>query len=96
MTDLSNAEISVEGEYGECLVCGESFHWEQLTNLEAGSYCDVHVEQAHRLLYGNSFERVKADGTRERIDPRRVRIYDDEADMGHDTALERDTFGDAL
>ena len=104
MTDLSNAEISVEGEYGECLVCGESFHWEQLTNLVTGSYCDDHVEQARRnealasdrLLYGNSFERVKADGTRERIDPRCVRIYDDEADMGHDTALERDTFGDAL
>ena len=39
MTDLSNAEISVEGEYGYCLMCGESFHWEQLTNTEAGSYC---------------------------------------------------------
>ena len=40
MTDLSNAEISVEGEYGVCIVCGESFHWEQLTNTETGSYCD--------------------------------------------------------
>ena len=104
MPDLSNAEISVEGEYGECLVCGESFHWELLTTLEAGSYCDTHIDQARRvealasdrLLYGNSFERVNVDGTRERIDPRRIRISDDEGDMGHDTALERDTFGDAL
>ena len=66
MPDLSNPEISVEGEYGECLVCGESFHWTHLTNMAEGSYCADHV-----------------DG-------------DDEADMGHDTALERDTFGDAL
>lgn len=42
MPDLSNAEISVEGEYGYCLMCGESFHWEQLTNTEAGSYCEAH------------------------------------------------------
>lgn len=104
MFDFSNAEISVEGEYGECLVCGESFHWTQLTNLASGSYCDVHVEDVRRvealasdlLLYGNSWERVNRDGTRERIDPRRVRFSDDEADMGHDTALERDTFGDAV
>ena len=103
MPDFAIGELTVEGEYGECLVCGESFHWEQLTNLASGSYCDDHVEQARRnealasdrLLYGNSFEQVKADGTRERLDPRRVRIYDDEADMRHDTALERDTFGDA-
>ncbi len=66
MPDLSNAEISVEGEYGECLVCGESFHWELLTNAAEGSYCADHVHG------------------------------DDEADMGHDTNLERDTFGDAL
>ena len=43
MPDLSNPEISVEGEYGYCLICGESFHWEQLTNMEVGSYCDDHV-----------------------------------------------------
>ena len=66
MPDLSNAEISVEGEYGECLVCGESFHWEDLTVMEEGSYCDDH------------------------------RGGFDEGDMGHDTNLERDTFGDAL
>lgn len=50
MPDLSNAEIGVEGEYGECLMCGESFHWEQLTNTEAGSYCDDHAPK----LYGIS------------------------------------------
>ncbi len=65
MPDLSNAEISVEGEYGECLVCGESFHWTRLTNAAEGPYCDDHVDGG------------------------------DEGDMGHDTALERDTFGDA-
>jgi len=64
MRDLSNAEISVEGEYGECLVCGESFHWTQLTNAEEGSYCEDH------------------------------RGGFDEADMGHDTAIERDKWGD--
>lgn len=42
--DLSNAEISVEGEYGYCLMCGELFHWEQLTNTEVGSYCDNHTK----------------------------------------------------
>ncbi len=66
MTDLSNAEISVEGEYGYCIVCGDSFHWEQLTNTQEGPYCDDHV------------------------------AGDDEGDMGHDTALERATFGDAI
>ncbi len=65
MPDLSNAEISVEGEYGECLACGLSFHWEQLINTVLGFYCDVDVPS-------------------------------DEGDMGHDTNLERDTFGDAL
>lgn len=65
MPDLSNAEISVEGEYGYCLVCGESFHWTQLINLEAGDYCEDDMPN-------------------------------DEEDMGHDTALERDTFGDAI
>lgn len=78
MADLSNAEISVEGEYGECLVCGESFHWEQLTNMAIGSYCDLHTEQEFRYFVN------------------RISAPDDEADMGHDTALERDTFGDAL
>ncbi|KKL09304.1 hypothetical protein LCGC14_2567160, partial [marine sediment metagenome] len=34
MPDLSNAEISVEGEYGFGIVWGESFHWEQLTNTQ--------------------------------------------------------------
>ena len=72
MPDLSNAEISVEGEYGYCLVCGESFHWTQLTNLESGSYCHNDVPVA---------ELYDVDGG---------------TDMGHDTALERDTFGDAL
>jgi len=70
MPDLSNAEISVEGEYGECLVCGESFHWMRLHHFTLGDYCDVCVHDPDSL--------------------------DDEADMGHDTALERDTFGDAL
>ncbi len=70
MTDLSNAEISVEGEYGECLVCGESIHWTQLVRLEFGDFCESHV-------------------------PGRM-VPDDQADMGHDTNLERDTFGDAL
>ncbi len=74
MADLSNAEISVEGEYGECLVCGESFHWEQLTNTRDGSYCVT-----------DAVERAFAD-------PALL----DEGDMGHDTALERDTFGDAI
>ena len=63
MTDLSNAEISVEGEYGFCLTCGESFHWTNLVSREEGDYCEPHAP-------------------------------DDEADMGHDTALERERFGD--
>ncbi len=82
MPDLSNAEISVEGEYGECLVCGESFHWEQLTNLKSGSYCETHIG---RVTMTNDDGEVLYDSW-----------SDDEADMGHDTALERDTFGDAL
>ena len=72
MPDLSNAETSVEGEYGYCLVCGDLFHWEQLTLTQEGAYCDDHAPN-----YDPDLE-----------DP-------DEADMGHDTALERDTFGDA-
>ena len=44
MRDLSNAEISVEGEYAYCNTCGELFHWEQLTLSELGVYyCDDHV-----------------------------------------------------
>ncbi len=44
MPDLSNAEISVEGEHADCNTCGESFHWDQLTLTESGVYyCDVHV-----------------------------------------------------
>ncbi len=49
MPDLSNAEISVEGEYGYCLMCGESFHWEQLTNTAAGSYCDTHAPRMYGI-----------------------------------------------
>ena len=96
MPDLSNAEISVEGEYGECLVCGELFHWEQLTLRQEGPYCDTHKPDdptSHAVtlpekpqpgdwLIGPSGLRVMGD--------------DDEGDMGHDTALERDTFGDTL
>ncbi len=66
MSDFSTGELTVEGEYGECLVCGESFHWELLTLTREGPYCADHVNG------------------------------DDQADMGHDTNLERDTFGDAL
>ncbi len=96
MADLSNAEISVEGEYGECLVCGESFHWEQLTVMEEGSYCEDHVPVQSAL------QRHGERAVKERRD-RLVSYFqlgsgvpDDEADMGHDIALERDTFGEAL
>ncbi len=95
MPDLSNAEISVEGEYGECLVCGESFHWTQLTNTQEGLYCDDHVG-----VFGDFSDYFVADDelrTRMRVEPCDDHVDgDDEADMGHDTALERDTFGDAL
>lgn len=104
MFDLSNAEISVEGEYGECLVCGESFHWEQLINTEEGSYCDTdaRTEAADlvqkRTLSGYQAEKLGAGphltvAERAFID---AALSDDEVDMGHDIALERDTFGDAL
>ena len=73
MSDLSNAEISVEGEYNYCLICGDLFHWEQLTNRQEGAYCDYHLP----------------DDDPDFEDP-------DEADMGHDTALERERFGDAI
>ncbi len=73
MPDLSNPELSVEGEYNYCLTCGLLFHWEQLTNLVEGSYCDDHIARA---IWNET--------------------HDDEADMGHDTAMERDTFGDAI
>ena len=107
MPDLSNAEISVEGEYGECLVCGESFHWTQLTNLEAGSYCDTDLPTAvtSRALCNLTAELqqlvgVYADLT-EAMDKaadalNELPSADDEADVGHDTALERDLFGDTL
>ncbi len=49
MPDLSNAEISVEGEHGYCLMCGNSFHWDQLTNTEAGSYCDTHAPKMYGI-----------------------------------------------
>ena len=84
MPDLSNAEISVEGEYGECLVCGESFHWTPLTNTQEGSYCDDHVngdDEADDMDEAFAWAQARAEWA---------------GDMGHDTALERDTFGDAL
>ncbi len=81
MSDLSNAEISVEGEYGECLVCGESFHWEQLTNLASGSYCDADVPDEMDMAEAFAWAQTQAEWA---------------GDMGHDTALEHDTFGDAL
>ena len=113
MPDLSNAEISVEGEYGECLVCGESFHWEQLTNTEEGPYCDDHVNGDDKADPSAVMSRalstltteleqlvaVFADLTvamDEAADVLNEDASDDEADMGHDTNLERDTFGDAL
>ncbi len=80
MPDLSNAEISIEGEYGECLVCGELFHWEQLTNLASGSYCDADVPGGG-MDEAFAWAQARAEWA---------------GDMGHDTALERDTFGDAL
>ena len=43
MPDLSNAEISVEGEHADCNTCGESFHWEQLTLAAGVYYCDDHA-----------------------------------------------------
>ena len=112
MPDLSNAEISVEGEHGECLVCGESFHWEQLTNLAAGSYCDADVPEPYTVqvtkIAGGHY-RLSCRGWRFSMlslvaDVKKAAEHheashdsgDDEADMGHDTALERDTFGDAL
>ena len=99
MPDLSNAEISVEGEYGECLVCGESFHWEHLTNTAEGSYCDDHVNGDDKADMGQHTKPLIAgdivDGVATYNPIKKVAVTDDEADMGHDTALERDTFGDA-
>ncbi len=43
MPDLSNAELSIEGEHADCNTCGESFHWEQLTLTGDVYYCDDHV-----------------------------------------------------
>ncbi len=104
MADLSNAEISVEGEYGECLVCGESFHWTQLTNTEEGSYCEVDAtaEAADlvqkRTLSGYQAEKLGA-GPHLTVKEEAfvdAALFDGEADMGHDTNLERATFGDAI
>lgn len=127
MPDLSNAEISVEGEYGYCLVCGESFHWEQLTNLASGSYCEADVPRLYGISkngqrpyvyfghdpdhqFGNDYgdrllrinQRQQPDeawaivGPFTDVEREQHLATADEADMGHDTALERDTFGDAL
>lgn len=103
MSDLSNAEISVEGEYGYCLVCGELFHWTHLINLEAGDYCEEHVpeEPLAVTVIGVTLPplTITSDVTFpyvQRIKPVKIAGTDDEGDMGHDTALERDMFGDAL
>ncbi len=46
MPDLSNPEISVEGEYAYCDTCGLLFHWEQLTLTSSGAYfCDDHLHE---------------------------------------------------
>lgn len=45
-SDLSNAEIGVEGEYAYCDTCGLLFHWEQLTLSASGAYyCDDHTRE---------------------------------------------------
>ncbi len=102
MPDLSNAEISVEGEYGECLVCGESFHWEQLTNTQEGPYCDDHLpddpqprQHDRGWVPSDTSRREWAKAMYQHAQNLRAGA-DDEGDMGHDTNLERDTFGDAL
>ena len=79
MADLSNAELTVEGEYGECLVCGESFHWTQLDRYAEGDYCDADVPD--EMAEAFAWTQAQAEWA---------------GDMGHDTALERDTFGDAI
>ena len=86
MPDFATGELTVEGEYGECLVCGEQFHWTRLTNLLAGSYCDDHTPDVSEDAFWRAVSYYSA----------RLVELDDEGDMGHDTALERDTFGDAL
>ena len=70
MPDLSNAEISVEGEHGDCESCGESFFWERLVYTDSGYYCPDHLLDDDKAEW--------------------------DADIGHDTNLERDTFGDAI
>ncbi len=61
MADLSNAEISVEGEHADCNTCGVSFHWEQLTLAAGVYYCDDHVAESrldspalHRLAVSDT------------------------------------------
>ena len=76
MPDLSNAEISVEGDYHFCDVC-------DLIGIDDDQF-DVEPQTGTTSCafgYG-----CRTWDTREL----------DEGDMGHDTALERDTFGDAL
>ena len=38
-----DTEGTRDGEHGLCETCGESFHWEQLTNTDDGAYCDEHL-----------------------------------------------------
>ena len=53
MPDLSTDELTRDGEHGRCETCGESFHWEQLTNTEDGAYCDEHVPSDDGADFGH-------------------------------------------
>ena len=74
MADLSTDELTKDGEHGLCETCGESFHWEQLTNLEAGAFCGEHVAHAVAM---------------ERFGANFLGNLDEFADYLHDSAVDR-------
>ncbi len=84
MADLSTDELTRDGEHGRCETCGESFHWEQLTNTEDGAYCDEHLPRGPEPDY----EQIIEDRARDRgPDPEAV-MWGGE-DFGHDSAVDR-------